>query len=230
MSKKNDDSSKTQADIVNGSGFLFQLRIENELRTNRQNNLWRFSGREHRWVDRESDGKGSFIDLIFSDNSETWRAVIECKRVNTEFYFLRPSDTDETRWANLYWGHSKPGYKYIADWYKFTFGQPFPKSTFCVSSEKTSAANMETIGSELLRSVEALAEQDAELPAPEMGKYHIYLPIVITTAPLYLCKFDIQNIDLSDGIVKDGSLVFERSPFVAFEKALKTRPFSANTP
>ena len=85
---------KTLNTIINASGFLFQLRIENELRENviAPDSRWKIVGREHRWVN-PSTGYEGFIDLLL--DTGTLILVIECKRVTEgHWVFLVPEASE----------------------------------------------------------------------------------------------------------------------------------------
>ena len=49
--------------LVNASGFLFQLRVEDEINKTASIHGKTILSKEHKWID-ESKGKEGFIDLI----------------------------------------------------------------------------------------------------------------------------------------------------------------------
>lgn len=210
---------------VNSSGYLFQLRIEHEVKVSQLNHHWQVLATEHRWTDKESNESG-FIDLVL--NYEALRIVIECKRVqDTSLLFLNPSRIGMNNFAYLYWCHSQKEKRYIADWDQFDFSQSFPRSEFCIQYPKEKM-QLESVASGLLRSIESLARQEGRINQPENGQNYVYIPMIVTSAPLYLCKFDIAKVELTDGMLKDGSQTFEQVPFVAFQKGLNTGPANEN--
>src|SRR5262249_25748498 len=74
--------------IVNASGFLFQLRVENEIETTQLDHRWTVLAREHPWQDVASDRNG-YIDLVLGKANV--RLVIECKRTrDADWIFLVP--------------------------------------------------------------------------------------------------------------------------------------------
>ena len=61
------------------SGFPFQLRIEEEIRSTETNHGWRVVTREQAWANSEAQSTG-FIDLILRHSPlDALRMVIECK-------------------------------------------------------------------------------------------------------------------------------------------------------
>ena len=89
-----DNRESTLLKVINASGFVFQLGVQEMIETNFRKNRhgWRVVGREHRWVDPISEAEG-FIDIVLQ--LDLWRMGIECKRVheNTSWIFLIPEPT-----------------------------------------------------------------------------------------------------------------------------------------
>ena len=66
------------------SGFPFQLRVEDEVRSTHSTHNWSIATREHPWTNKETESSG-FIDLVLKhDHFVTYRMVIECKRVKAD--------------------------------------------------------------------------------------------------------------------------------------------------
>ena len=66
------------------SGFPFQLRVEDEVRSTHSTHNWSIATREHAWTNKETESSG-FIDLVLKhDHFVTYRMVIECKRVKAD--------------------------------------------------------------------------------------------------------------------------------------------------
>src|SRR5262245_38478462 len=87
----------TQAEVlkqVNRSGFPFQLKVEQEVLSTKQDHHWSIASREHAW--RNPDlGSSGFIDLVLKhDQNPTLRFVIECKR-------MKADDSRQLRWVFL---------------------------------------------------------------------------------------------------------------------------------
>lgn len=64
---------------INRSGFPFQLRVENEIRSSQNAHGWSVASHEHPWAAYDESG---FIDIVVEhDQFVTFRVVIECKRI-----------------------------------------------------------------------------------------------------------------------------------------------------
>src|SRR5688572_13929217 len=83
---------------------------------------------------------------------------------------------------------------------------------------------LERIAGGLLESVEALGYEELRLgPAREHApERRVYFPLIVTTAELEVCAFDIGNIDLATGTLPDAD--FESVPWVRFRKGLARPP------
>ncbi len=80
--------------LVNSSGFLFQERIEEEIRTTHSKHGWKVLVREHRW-EIEEPAAGGFIDLVLKRGN--FRLVVECKRLREgHWVFLTPSSASSS--------------------------------------------------------------------------------------------------------------------------------------
>ena len=79
-------------------------------------------------------------------------------------------------------------------------------------------------------SVESLAEEELNLwQKNKTGQSTlsdliswIYLPIIITTAKLQVCKFHPINVSTTDGKISDGDSKFEPVDYIRFCKNLDT--------
>jgi len=60
------ENKDSLTDVINSSGFLFQLRLEEEIKKSRPVSPigeWQQIAREHKWID-SLDGKEGFIDIV----------------------------------------------------------------------------------------------------------------------------------------------------------------------
>lgn len=91
------------------SGFPFQLRVEDEIKTTHSTHHWSIATREHPWTNKETESSG-FIDLVLQhDDFVTYKMVIECKRVKSDdrrqlqWLFLVPEkEKKETQLASCF--------------------------------------------------------------------------------------------------------------------------------
>ncbi len=88
---------------LNASGFLFQMRVEEEVKAGRERHDWAVAAREHPWH-HEKSGHSGFADLVLADGGGG-RLVVECKRSKrAHWYLIVPADAQSTvRRAPLYW-------------------------------------------------------------------------------------------------------------------------------
>ena len=50
----------------------------------------------------------------------------------------------------------------------------------------------------------------------------LYIPVILTTADLYTCNFNPDDISINDGTLKESG--FKQVPLVRFRKSLTTKP------
>jgi hypothetical protein len=207
-------------DMLNSSGFLFQLRLEEEIKKSRPISPmgeWQQIAREHKWTD-PLDGKEGFIDIVL-ESGDTTRLIIECKRVtDASWLFLVPSDESETRRGQFLWTESNSG---MSDWHNFKFDPPSLEATFCVvrGQGEKDAPLLERISSSLIRSTESLANEELKLTKQER-RIRLYLPVIVTNAMLFACRFNRSNINLDTGKLSESD--FNETPFIRFRKNLSS--------
>jgi len=216
--------------LVNGSGFLFQLRVEHEIRKPQRSHRWEVISHEHAWQDPESGTEG-FIDLILGNGDDNQRLVIECKRPrDASWVFLVSEDfpRDITR-ARCQWAFWTPQTQSRAGLFEFRVSPPSPEAEFCIvrGSGEGEKGMLERIAGTLLTSIEALiAEELALAVRRQYSPPRIYYPLIVTTAQLEICRFNREDISLVEGTLPTGN--FERVPFIRFRKSLTTK-LSPNT-
>jgi len=204
--------------LLNSSGFLFQLRIEGEIR--RESRRWRNIAVEHPCKDTES-GKEGFIDLLIGGNGYL-RGIIECKRaINGQWIFLLPSPEKKrvelfrSLWTN---GIFRTG------WHNFYAKPTSYEAAFCVvrGTGEGEKPLLERLASNLLLASDSLAEEevvfDGDYPGPK-----IYIPIIVTNALLFLCEFSENQVSIKDGRLPENEGAFSPIPFVRFKKSMGVR-------
>ena len=74
----------------------------------------------------------------------------------------------------------------------------------------------------VLHSVEGLAEEGLRLRTYRNSEtIRVYVPVILTTAKLEVCRFDPSDVDLQSGKLPDAQ--FQTVPFIRFRKGLATR-------
>jgi len=217
------ETPESLLNLVNASGFLFQLRVEQEIKAMeafRSGNL-ELIAREHRWVD-PVDGTEGFIDVILK--SGIGHMVVECKRVtDATWVFLIPDGRDGMLRARLLWTSLTQDGAKIAEWHDFSLTPPSPEATFCIvrGQGERDTPMLERVSSLLLRSLESLANEEINRQAQTTRQQlSIYYPIIITNATLQVCRFNASSVDTSTGRLDDAA--FEEVPFVRFRKNLSS--------
>lgn len=233
------DREKNLEKIVNASGFVFQMALEHRIRSTRDKHNWEILAREHPWRDHDSEHQG-YIDLIIKHGR--MRMVIECKRPkDAAWIFLNPNKKrDEVRRSRLLWARitsevegtiidkttsqSKNIYRSIAGWSDLAITEESPESEFCVvrGQGEDSKTMLERLCDQLLCSIECLAKEEIQISEyKDTQDVIIYIPAIVTTAKLELCHFDPDKIDLSNGLMSQGT--FTTVPFIRFRKSLTTK-------
>lgn len=209
--------------LANSSGYLFQLRVEQEVKRVQQyvGGNWIVIAGEHKWIDPVTEAE-SFIDLILQ--SHAGRMVAECKRVKDgTWLFLIPDGRMEMRRARLLWTYQRPDKPTISEWSDVTLTPPSPESAFCVvrGTGEGQASMLERIGGPLLRATESIAGEELLVGPPEMyGPARIYLSAIVTNAELQVCQFAPGDVAIETGELD--SAKFETVPFVRFRKAMSS--------
>ena len=210
---------------ANASGFPLQMATVSAIN---KSDHWRVVVEEHPW--RTEGRSQGYIDIIARNrqrNPSLDYLVIECKRVRqTGWVFLVPKELSSDRrqarlWnsklANMVWQ------KY--DWDNLPSDPTSYQSVYCaIPGQDQGRMNLlERTASELIDSVEALAAQEKEQQdregATEFSRS--YVPIIVTTAKLFVACFDPSSISLTDGeLPKETST--EEIPYIRFFKGLGT--------
>jgi hypothetical protein len=216
--------------LVNASGFLFQLRVEDEISKTLSSRGNTVITKEHKWKD-EASGNEGFIDLVLPKGTNG-KMVIECKRViDATWIFLAPKEATLTKRANVLWSYKFEDGNQVAAWDELKLKPESMESFFCIirgQGEKDQPM-LERISSSLLQSTECLAAEEQHYPrlAGREG-IRCYFPVIVTTAKLKLCKCDYSKVDLSTGQIIDAE--FEDVPFLRFTKSMSTRLSSSRPP
>jgi len=218
------DKEKILSDIVNASGFLFQLTVENKVMETKQDHKWTVLFHEYPWTDVES-GKEGYIDLILSNQHDSMRFVIECKRsLNADWIFLLPeSSRKKLSRADIIF--SDCAEKNFVALYEFIDIPKSYESEFCVirGQGEDDISMLERISSKLIKSTEYLAEEENNFIKEQKGRdKYFYIPAIVTSAHLNVCRFNPSDVSLDDGKLPKGQ--FESVPFIRFRKTLAKNP------
>lgn len=217
-----DETHDSLLNIVNASGFLFQLRVEHEIEKTYKDHSWSVVAREHHWIDPESKADG-YIDMVLEKG--IMKIVIECKRLReASWVFLIPEDSKEhVHRARLLWTDIKTEQPNLADWHDFQVAPSSSESAFCVvrgHSDKNKPM-LERLCGVVLNSLESLADEESMLKSTPLGIHRVYLPLVVTSAELKMCCFNTVDVDIQKGQLPKSK--FQTIPFIRFRKGLTTK-------
>jgi hypothetical protein len=231
-----DDSARRE--LVNRSGFVFQLAVETQISATRGDHEWSVLSSEHAWED--NDGKGSgYIDLILGRSDG--RLVVECKKRNEKSWvFLCPAEKGRGNMSRariisttLSRGQSpKTPHHLVNDLY-YGWDYPIVKSRLIASAPEAGYCVMqddrvlEGIARNLLLATEAVAVEEIPLQAESVEKNYprerSYIPLIVTNAQLFVCRFKAAEVSLAEPFLK-GSEEYEEVPLVMFSKSLAPPP------
>ena len=217
--KKNPDLKK----VVDGSGYPLQMKIEDLAKSPGGRWTRGLNLSEVPWEDKES-GLSGFIDLVVGSGKV--RLVIECKRFeDSDWIFLIPSDSwgknrSHTKLAWTYFSRSSgPA---VIGWEDFNVEPQSHESSYCAGFEGQ-RISLERVSFELVLAAEQFAKREISLFSQRHSydALFVYLPIIITSAKLYICKVDSNYISLKDGKLMQQT--FNQVPYIRFRKSLTTR-------
>jgi hypothetical protein len=217
------------ARAINESGFPLQVGLKLLANTGD----WRVALSEPAWRDPNSEDP-KFIDIVLRGRGPgPLRLVIECKRArDTEWIFLREptSYADCNNRLNVrarlaVRRQSGPG---VVDWTDIPFIPGSAEANYCVirKNRQRSQDLLEKTAAELVRATEALARQEYTIndrvrqgdTTVNKGLSRVYVPMIVTTAKMYICDADYQGVDLQTGEVPNSSAT--AFPVVRFRKSL----------
>ena len=174
------------------------------------------------WRDDQSDQDG-FIDLLLEQANVKW--VVECKRShNREWVFLVPEGRSPSPTVCCLWFAGAANGKVMAGWDEVNLDPGSPEAMFCVVRGATSDGGdrlLERIAGQVVAATNCVADRDiALLKRTPKEAISVYVPVIVTTAPLHVCRFDPSVVSLKDGLITKSQ--FEEVPFVRFRKAFST--------
>lgn len=114
-----DSKKESLLRLVNASGFLFQLKVEREIRSlaHQHDTNWIVAAAEHRWIDPLQETE-KYIDLVCQFHAG--RMVIECKRVRQgDWVFLVGDGKTSMDRSRLLWTYLTDDRGPIAQWDEF---------------------------------------------------------------------------------------------------------------
>jgi hypothetical protein len=206
---------------INDSGFPLQMGLKKLVEEDSRAVNWCVSLSEHPWQDPLSDDP-RFVDLVLKGRKEDnpLRLVIECKRAReTEWLFLREppiSAHSENRLnvrARIFAVHGNTS---MDEWVDSPFVPGSPQADYCVVRKNKGRSDdlVEKPAAEIVRAVNALAMQEYHLYAGGNllpGRLvkpisRLFIPMIVTTARMYICEADFQKVDLETGEIAGAAI------------------------
>lgn len=206
--------------LVNSSGYPFQIAIEEEIKHHRNIHGWSIYLREHPWRNKE-DGSEGFIDLIIGKG--VVRFVIECKRLK-EGIWIFPVYHENQKEVDKFkscWSYNEPDKEPNIGWGELSMPPSSPQSDFCIihGQDEKAKPMLERIGGFLISSVEAYGYEEILAEGhPNLDNLRLLIPCIVTSAKLKICNFKPSEISIKDGTVKDAQ--FKEVPYIRFRKNL----------
>jgi hypothetical protein len=222
------DANEPYRELLNRSGIPFQLAAEDEIRRVGTGLGVKVLGREVPWAN-------GFLDIVARHNQTL--LVFECKRVDDKAWtFVISDETKEnlTR-CRLEWFNGRaplptmPIYDqsrvFCTEW---NMAEGSPESEFCVVPKNTPIGSLEAVCKNLIAGCHDLLN-DEEIT--HEGEIAAVVPIVITTANLYTCKFNSASIPLDTGKLETSTGLFAPTDLVRFRKSFvidRSNPYESS--
>ena len=213
------DSNDLQK-LVNRSGFLFQLAVEEYVRQTSSAHGWEVMAREYPWSSPDGTRRG-FIDLVAGRN--TLRCVLECKRTQGgEWVFPIQATASQTTQLRTLWAFLAKDRAKGWGWDDIQFEPATLVSEFCIvrGASDDDKPMLERVAGDVVRAAESLAREELALHGQWSGSAG-YLPVIVTNARLYACRVDLSSVDLQSGTLPPEA-TFEEVNAIRFRKALSS--------
>jgi len=210
--------------IVNGSGFPLQIGIQSLVEGSYERHGWRVLFSEHSWVNYETEENG-FIDLLLMDKKQKIILNIECKRVkNGKWYFLQSeSKLKNRRHAKTHYLHANFGKPKYWGWKDVALEPSTIEAEFCViggEDSKASRSMLEKTAANVVQSTEGFSIEDHSYSHKLEDFERLYFNVIVTTADLFVCNFDPQQINIETGEIDKTNTT--EVPYIRFRKQFST--------
>lgn len=216
---------KKLRDIVNSSGFPLQIGIQRHIEKTQNIHGWSVLAKELPWHNLSADTNG-FVDLVLTNQYDTQKIIIECKRVReTSWLFLEPDTRNADRRHATFWVTCvEDDNTHYFNWFEAALDPSSPESAFCVvhGQDPKSKPMLERTAAELLDATEAIAFEEYQLHKKDKTRFlSFYCSVIATTAELRICTFNPEDISTEKGEIHKAE--FRKVPFLRFRKSLSTR-------
>jgi hypothetical protein len=216
-----DNSVRLLRSRVNKTGYPFQIAIAQSIIQSADRHQWALTATEF------PVGK-DYIDIVLQRDNLI--ACIECKRVldGAWTFVINEDNRLNVAECRLEWLNGrlprmgmlgKPNPRTFCANFSMCLGSP--ESMFCILPREKATYSLEQIASDLVAiSSNLLDEPDLYFA----GDFQVAVPVVVTNAPLYVCKYGPTERHLLSGELADGEGEFRSVPYVRFRKSLVQYP------
>jgi hypothetical protein len=238
-----DELLKALAESVKSSGFPFQAKIQDLIESQED---WQVLANEFPWRDEKQDG---FIDIVAE--SQSTFLIIECKKKGflrksqsgsngttwpqgspkESYVFLRRNADKETnaqtkRITVTHYRQEQrsdtPDIEHGLQAEDRQYEPPSYETSLCVTAVvDKSQETIERIVSTLARSCHAYASDYFSNLWNDPGN-EAFLPVLVTTSPLFVVDFDPARVSIKDGAFDLQSHDICSVPWIRFRKAFMT--------
>lgn len=180
------------------------------------------------WRDR--DGTDRFIDMVAITDRAHF--LIECKKSEKEqLVFLLPSDLDGQHSRYHLWCTAlealKPPLRPAIYWAKATSNLDSPHSAYCVtqqaSGSQLASRLLERDVQPLVRGTDVYAiDRYRTIRLSHEHSSIALLPVLVTTAPMFVAEYDPAAISMEDGIFKAKKTDMRAVNYLRFTKEFTT--------
>ena len=223
MDDKNMAVPQPVASALQSSGFPFQTAVAHVIRSAPG---WSVHASEYPW--QPPGGDGQFLDLIATNGALF--LTVECKKTRKEILtFLRPvghahtGQLEEFRClrAEQIRDATRRVEVFCEDW---ALDPSSTAAEFCVVSTSESGRDqrlLERDASLLVRATEGFAQdfRDSFRPESELSPTCLFLPVIVTNAPIYTARYKPDAVSLESGEFPELPKEIGTAPYVRFCKA-----------
>ncbi len=216
---------------LRSSGFPFQTAVAMRILSGGRFRMLSSSWVEYPWR-RESEEH--FLDLIAVRPEPRIYAVIECKKTQAEWTFLRPEgglgdSGDMVRRFRCVYSEQVKGLT-SSYCHEFDTAPESIESSYCIVSGNMAGkprllerdARLLALGTEDF----ALDQQSRPSAIPGLEVLPTYVPVIVTTASLYSARFDPRTVDRVTGELAPDPKDIRAERWVRFRKAFTGGPLS----
>jgi hypothetical protein len=221
MSNTDDNLEQILFDGLNEHGFLFQEKCAEVLQHNGEKTAWVINTTEYPVSIKDRDSR---VDIVLRDTStEEYQiyAVVECKRVNPAsgyWLFGKPLGTySKPLLINLHAEYSMSRYFINYAQLKLPFDDV---ATYLIDNwwleigkrgnKRYSSPNpIEDAFLQACIGVSGMAQElELQCKKDPQGLSVLFIPVVITSAPLYVAMYDLKDVDLTSGSIEKDKVYF----------------------